>query len=1139
MAPQRRPYGMLRGLLILLIVGGGIPTGTSAAGGGGTAVPAGSGVSVNHRVVTAGQGGGQVAPRHSDPALSLVPLLPSVSKGLNRSLASLTLHPVATPASYGRYLAPASAHPLQRAIPPTLDTLYGKDAERSQPVGPYRTTVLVGGTTDLVRLQAMSVTVLGATANTATVIVDRLQLEELARLHFFPHGTDLAAHLTGAGGARISASATAAAVLASTGTDSDGDGLTDTEEGWWCTDPHNADSNNDRVSDGAAVQGLIDWVRHVRTTRPASGKPFAGWPPDHTGCYDSDYDSVPDAVEVYVFGLNPNRESTPRDKFDDGQKLFGITDCPGSGGGCGYGALPRAVDWGVIFAEMPSWVKPPYDSPYVAAFPQPDIEVVDNSIKVTAKTIIQSTTTAGVGDSKTYGTSETRGTSSSVANTASWNNWQEVAVSKPQSSALLMPSTFHLGQALSSVRLNRRLSSAKSSGFNLGNLFSSNNSIDASSSLRMNGTAQGCVAVACANVNATINGDVVNHFDPSFHVSIGCILFCNSGTVQNNVNNCYQGCPSQGGTYVGNQQLIDRGGRTIQAQDNSAGGSETYDYANGSQSGSSVPLNATKYYQISYPSPPEPTITNTSGHSAGGAQTTTHTEYEEHTTSQSQQFMNSTSWATASSTDTVHAADLTFNYRISNKGSDYAKEINNIAFNIYLGNNSNPIYTYFPAADIGGSGGFTNFMPGETHTYASRAVPLTLDEMRAIDLGSPLFVTVEDYSYGADELFYQDSINSGVTFDVDSGDGLLHSYVLPTWGAETVQDVARRLFPATVDANNNLLSLSLPNYSTSPMTWANHALTDKSWWNLYLSNLGDGSTLFKDTSATSNSTVLIRMNQDSDQDGYSDRTELAFGTNPNDPASHPTPQLIAATYSITVGNVVTTTMSFQNTGPIAYDAYGVEAVMYAPDSTTTIGNNTIGGSGRVGAGQQVVLGSRILLPSVTGWHGSAQPHSTGSYSGNVDKTFVFTATNTGNIGNGVAGLTWDDGTGVTGTLNVGGGYTAPLPITVSDGLQVGFDTGTINAGDVFTVGVQLPTDTFTYTVNSGDTPPTPPVVVVSYNDPQGNHKFVTPVQVGDLNTDLSNLWVADAARYRGGHCHHCPLYADRQQHRLCGGQLSG
>jgi len=78
-------------------------------------------------------------------------------------------------------------------------------------------------------------------------------------------------------------------------------------------------------------------------------------------------------------------------------------------------------------------------------------------------------------------------------------------------------------------------------------------------------------------------------------------------------------------------------------------------------------------------------------------------------------------------------------------------------------------------------------------------VHLTLDQMRRIDLGEKLVVTLADFSYGVDQLFYQDAINSGVTIYVDDGvndnDETVDQYVLPTWGSENVQDVIARYFP--------------------------------------------------------------------------------------------------------------------------------------------------------------------------------------------------------------------------------------------------------------------------------------------------------------------------------------------------------
>jgi CARDB len=77
-------------------------------------------------------------------------------------------------------------------------------------------------------------------------------------------------------------------------------------------------------------------------------------------------------------------------------------------------------------------------------------------------------------------------------------------------------------------------------------------------------------------------------------------------------------------------------------------------------------------------------------------------------------------------------------------------------------------------------------------------------------------------------------------------------------------------------------------------------------------------------------------------------------------------------------------------------------------------------------------------------------------------------------------------------------------ITGTNGMQIGFDTGLIRAGETFTVAVELPRDTFTYTVPISPTSFITPVVVISYNDPQGSHKFVTPVEVTECGTNLIN-----------------------------------
>jgi hypothetical protein len=176
--------------------------------------------------------------------------------------------------------------------------------------------------------------------------------------------------------------------------------------------------------------------------------------------------------------------------------------------------------------------------------------------------------------------------------------------------------------------------------------------------------------------------------------------------------------------------------------------------------------------------------------------------------------------------------------------------------------------------------------------------------------------------------------------------------------------------------------------------------------------------------------------------------------------------------------------------------------MYSPDDTTTIGNNTVGGNGRVRPGAHVAVGSLVKSPSLTNWGAStAKPYSGGNYAGSADRIYTFNVTTPGVVGQSSAAMSWNDGAGSTGTLDLGSTYHAPLPLDVAQGLQVGFNTGTIMAGSTFTVAALTPRDTFTYTINSE--PYTPPVIVVSYSDPQGSHRFITPVELPDMDSTLA------------------------------------
>jgi hypothetical protein len=980
---------------------------------------------------------------------------------------------------------------LWTSLPPDLIVPPVQAAGAAQGSGEptYRAKITLQQPYDTARLAEMSLTLYQVEGQQAVVFATKAQLATLARRGFRPTGIIETTTLSPQASGKLDA----ASLIQITALDTDADGLTDQEEEWWCTS--STDSNSDsplppsasNPSDGAEVQAIRNGVT-------AYGPPFALWPkftpynPNGT-CPDGDFDGVPDLAEELIIGTSPLRESSDKDKFDDGQELFGVTFCPAPSGPCGYGILPRAEDAAFVSANLPSWVLPPGKSPWVAAFPEPEVEVEPSSIKMTARTTIQTEKTITEGEEHTYGTATTKGTSTSVADTITWNQWEEVSKTR----ADLEPSSLN----------PQFITSANSKDANRYLLKSS------ASLLSMVGGIAGLAAcgptlgLGCVLGAAAFTGGLLSFVD----VQLEAMDEIQEKTKPNLKKQGESFPLTQGATHPSPQDIIDQQARTGDKQDASQGGSGII-YRTDNQ----AQVEVQRYYQVQYPVF-QPTVTTATGQEWGGAQTTTHTEYEEQTISESSTNQFSESWSNATAIDTAHAADLRFTYNIVNNGTEYAREVTSLLFNIYIGDDPNPAYTYVAVGATGQIAKVENLFPDESLTFTSNPIPLNLDEMKAIDEGAPIRIVMEDIAFGQDQAFYQDALNGSVMIAMEDGfddaDETIDTYLIPVWDpADTVQDVLKRYFPASEDDSGNLLSISTPEFNTSPPAFNQHALTGTNWWNIYMSEGLNYTGDFKSTLAKPNTTVLVRILSDRDLDGYNDRNEIRLGTNPDDPASHPNPELLAGYTTTCNGNNCTVLLSFLNSGN--YDAYGVEAIMYSPDGLTEITNNTIGGSGRVPAGAQVVLGTRILPPGLGGWSGGAQPYGTGFYLGNVDRTYTLTAQSGGNIGSGSLVFNWNDGQGGSGTVNFGAGYQAPLPLPIAQGMQVGFQSGSVRPGESFTIQALTPRDTFQYTITN--TTVISPVIVVSYNDPQGNHRFILPTapypggsQLPALDSDLSLL----------------------------------
>ena len=993
----------------------------------------------------------------------------------------------------------------------------------------YKTTVKINESGDPEKLRQLGVTILNESFGSANVQVNGNQLETLARLGYQPRETMLLADDVTAQSPAI---------------DSDADGLTDTQEAWWCTNPVNTDTDQDGKTDGQEIQAVKDWVGNRRSTPPGE-TPWPSWPFNDTTCPDKDKDSIPNLAERYELGTNMDWESTDRDRFDDGQEVFGVTYCPGSASACGYGILPSANHDGILlFPQMPAWVTTPGNHPLVAAFPKLEVDLVPDAQGFTfhmqAATTITTDQRTEEGETKSYSTTKTEGTSTSNTDTETWETWEEVSNTEQSPSFAQTINPNFLAVASGGIIIdNSSTQVVQSTNVSTTSIFQqvaniTNNITKAANPIgqfvtdKVTSAANFVLDEACAEVQckkyagsavrATVR-TAIQSFDAA-RQQIG------SNQCAKDLWNKVKCAANAVGTTFQNNWKTNFDERleaaTLEEQQ-----------ARGQVSGSVVTSDGStmgfqSVFPVSYPiSTFVPTTTTTSGSSRGGSHSTTHTQYEEHSVTEGTAKQFGKSWGTATAQKSAHAADLWFSYQIRNVGTDYARQICNLSFNLYIGDNPAPVATYFPGADLGGQGCFLNFRPGEAHKYAfpsSSRIALTLEQVKEIDLGAPVRIVVEDFSLGQDDYYTDDAVNGSVAISiedgVDDGDEKVDTYLIPTWGEETVLDVLARYFPYERDANGLVVAVWTPEqrqdkpaWCVEPrligsVLWCKHSLSTSEWWNIYTQGLAASPEGFQDTSATPDTVVLFRFAQDSDSDGYNDRIEVQLETDPNDPMSHPYPDLAAGLSQEESGDQVITTLSLLNSG--LYDAFGIEAVMIAPDDSITITNNTVGGAGRVRAGKQVIVGSQINQPvhGTPAWTGTAKAISGGYFTGTASEPYTFTVGCTiisgCVIGQNAFSLTWSGG-GYTGQrLDVGSTYASPTLISVGDqGLKVGFISGTVKAGETFTVQTQPPSDIFQYTINRR--PYTQPVVIVSYNDLLGNHQFILPDSAMDRSDPSASL----------------------------------
>jgi flagellar capping protein FliD len=92
----------------------------------------------------------------------------------------------------------------------------------------------------------------------------------------------------------------------------------------------------------------------------------------------------------------------------------------------------------------------------------------------------------------------------------------------------------------------------------------------------------------------------------------------------------------------------------------------------------------------------------------------------------------------------------------------------------------------------------------------------------------------------------------------------------------------------------------------------------------------------------------------------------------------------------------------------------------------------------------------------SGWSGTSAITSGGTYSGTVNKSFIFTVASGGTVGTDTISIDWEDSAGNTGSFTINPGNVGN-PIAVANGVTMTFAAGTLVSGDYFSTEVFVPT----------------------------------------------------------------------------------
>ncbi len=320
---------------------------------------------------------------------------------------------------------------------------------------------------------------------------------------------------------------------------------------------------------------------------------------------------------------------------------------------------------------------------------------------------------------------------------------------------------------------------------------------------------------------------------------------------------------------------------------------------------------------------------------------------------------SSEEWAEINTQDTSEWGSLRFNFKVSNTGTEKATNIHNVRFVVKIGNYEKTFpFLNEPGAII------NDLPPGESVVYPGAVeIPLRLEEIKAIDNGAPIEISVLDYDCD-EKMQAVSAYNRGVLVQIDEGVSggreNLKTFLVPVEENWTYLDVLKRLNHITLVQNTKRKEINLTLNDGHIHSIDGHPVTNWSWWTARSEDISNKSFLEKP--AKRGSKILLTYYQDSDHDFYTDRDELRTGHDPNDPNNHPSPSLAVTPYLVNRNSSsVSLVLKFKNTGD--YDAYGIEARMYSLNKSINVTDEFAGGGVRIKPNSSFILNDTLSYNS--------------------------------------------------------------------------------------------------------------------------------------------------------------------------------